>query len=267
MSKIEWTDITLNVSTGCSKVSPGCDNCYMFSLYPRLKAMEAPGYEKAPDVVQTHPARLDLPYRWQKPRMVFVNSMSDTFHPNIDPDITERLFEVMRDTSQHTYQVLTKRPGRALSWWKKRGAERFDGWPPNVWLGVSVESQDWAWRIGTLLKIPAAIRFVSAEPLLGPLDIAEYLTGTPAGFTYEDSAGIERYDLTGRCVSGIDWCITGGESGPKARPMDLDWARSLRDQCEDSEAAFFLKQLGGAGNKRGGANAVLDGRTWTDMPA
>ncbi len=246
-STIEWTDETWNPVTGCSRLSPGCDHCYMFALYPRLTAMGVRGYEAAPDEVRLLPERLDAPLRWAQPRRVFVNSMSDLFHPHVPYDFITQVFDVMSDASArrgHIFQVLTKRPGRAVGWWE-RHRERYEGvWPAGVWIGASVESQKYAPRLTVLARLPAPIKFVSAEPLLGPVDLSPWLN-----------------------TEGVQWVIAGGESGRAARPMDLEWARSLRDQCRDARVAFFLKQLGGARGKRSGAEAVLDGRTWAQMPA
>ena len=242
-STIEWTDETWNPVTGCSRVSPGCDHCYMFALYPRLKAMSVRGYADAPDVVRTLPERLRTPLTWKRPRRVFVNSMSDLFHPRVGCDFISDVFAVMKAADRHVFQALTKRPGRAAGWWRKRGESEFGEWPPNVWIGTSVESQKYAPRLTVLGRIPARIRFVSAEPLLGALDLSEWLSdGT------------------------LQWVIAGGESGAKARPMDMDWARQLRDQALDAGVAFFLKQLGGRRGKRSGYEAELDGRIWADMP-
>ena len=242
-STIEWTDETWNPVTGCTRVSPGCDNCYMFALYPRLRAMGVPGYQDAPDTVRTLPERLDAPLKWRRPRRVFVNSMSDLFHPRVEYEFVTDVFAVMRDAPQHVFQVLTKRPGRAVGWWERHGEREFGDWPDNVWIGTSVESQKYAPRLTVLGRIPATTRFVSAEPLLGPLDLTEWLNdGT------------------------LHWVIAGGESGVRARPMDLDWARSLRDQSLEAGVAFFLKQLGGRRGKRSGTDAVVDGRTWGEMP-
>ena len=245
MTKIEWTDKTWNPVTGCSKVSPGCDNCYMFATYPRNKAMRVPGYQKGPDRITLLPERLYQPFAWKKPKRVFVCSMSDLFHRDVPDDFINTIMFVMRQTSWHTYQVLTKRPGRVAHWWKKLLSVYYSihNWPPNVWLGTSIESQKYAPRLDVLGRAPASVRFVSAEPLLGPLDLRPWLK-----------------DKT------IRWVIAGGESGPRARPMDLDWARDLRDQCKAAGAAFFLKQLGGRRNKRSGAQAVLDGRLHQNSP-
>ena len=243
-SKIEWTDETLNVVTGCTHVSPGCDNCYMFALYPRLNGMGVKGYEATPDTVQLIPDRLDLPNRWTRPRRVFVNSMSDTFHPQVPFDYVSRLFTVMAENPMHTFQVLTKRPGRAVAWWEQHGRYMMSEWPTNVWIGTSIENQKYVPRAQVLSRIPAETRFISAEPLLGSVDLSVWLKH---GY--------------------ISWVIAGGESGPRARPMDLDWARQLRDQCLEHNVAFFLKQLGGRDSKHGGKDAILDGKTWTQFPS
>ena len=246
-STIEWTDETWNPVTGCTRVSPGCDNCYMFALYPRLRGMSVTGYETAPDDVRLLPDRLDAPLKWKKPRHVFVNSMSDVFHPSVPYEYASKIFEVMEEASRtrgHVFQVLTKRPGRAVGWWNRHERDFPRGWPPNVWIGTSVESQKYAPRITVLERIPAKVRFVSAEPLLEELDLSEWL---------------ER--------EALQWLIVGGESGRGARPMEMDWVRQLRDQAFDAGVSFFLKQLGGSRGKRGGDEAVVDSRTWSEMPA
>ena len=246
-SSIEWTDETWNPVTGCSRVSPGCDNCYMFALYPRLKAMGVPGYHSGPDDVRLLPDRLETPLRWSTPRRVFVNSMSDVFHPRVTYGFVNEIFDVMRDAAErrgHIFQVLTKRPGRAVGWWE-RNKHRYKGeWPEGIWIGTSVESQKYAPRLTVLARLPASVRFVSAEPLLGEVDLRQWL---------DDGA--------------VNWVIAGGESGRAARKMDLDWARALRDQSQQAGVAFFLKQLGGRRGKRSGSEAILDRRTWTQMPA
>ena len=242
-STIEWTDETWNPVTGCSRVSPGCDNCYMFALYPRLRAMAVPGYDTAPDSVQMLPERLEAPLSWRRPRRVFVNSMSDLFHPHVGYAFIADVFDVMREADQHVFQVLTKRPGRAAGWWERHGRSRFEEWPSNVWMGTSVESQKYAPRLSVLRRIPAEVRFVSAEPLLERVDLTQWL---------EDGT--------------LQWVIAGGESGPRARSMDVDWVRGLRDQSVDAGVAFFLKQLGGRRGKRSGDEAIVDDQRWRQLP-
>ena len=243
-SNIEWTDTTWNPVTGCSRVSPGCDHCYMYSMYPRLRGMGVPGYEASPDAITLLPERLEQPFKWRKPRVVFVCSMSDLFHPAVPYEYISQVFRVMRWCTKHQFQVLTKRPGRAVGWWERNRAAFGDEWPSHIWIGTSVESQKYAPRLTVLARLPARTRFVSAEPLLGPLDLTRWL-----------------HD------GSVEWVITGGESGPGARSMDLEWATDLRDQAVDAGVPFFLKQLGGASGKRGGQNATLDGRIWHQMPA
>ena len=223
-SSIEWTDETWNPVTGCSKVSPGCDNCYMFAMYPRLRAMRVPGYDARPDVVQLQPDRLDLPLSWNKPRRVFVNSMSDAFHRDIPDHYLLSMFQVMKqsiDRAGHVFQVLTKRPGRAVAWWQQHSSYFPDGWPENIWLGTSVENQKYAPRLTVLARVPAPVRFASIEPLLGPVDLTDWLS-----------------------TGSLSWVIVGGESGPRARSMDLEWLDSLKSQCVESSVPLFVKQLG-----------------------
>jgi protein gp37 len=239
-SSIEWTEATWNPTTGCDRTSPGCDHCYALTLAKRLKAMGTEKYQNDGDPRTSGPGfkltvhwdALDVPHGWRQPRTVFVNSMSDLFHDDVPFDFIEAVFEVMRDTPRHTYQVLTKRSRRL-----RQLAPKLD-WPPNVWMGVSVETAKYAFRLDHLRDVPAAVRFVSAEPLLGPLG-----------------------DVN---LDGIDWVIAGGESGPNARPMDIAWGRDLRDQCLEAGTKFFFKQWGGRTPKAGGRE--LDGRTWDDLP-
>jgi protein gp37 len=239
-SAIEWTEATWNPTTGCDRTSPGCDNCYALTLAKRLKAMGVPRYQNEGDErtsgpgfrLTVHPDLLDAPRRWREPRLVFVNSMSDLFHDDVSDEFIRAVFDVMRDTPRHTFQVLTKRSKRLA-----RLAPHLE-WPANVWMGVSVETARYRFRIDHLRQVPAAVRFISAEPLLGPLG---------------------KLDLT-----GIGWVIVGGESGPRARPMELSWGREVRDQCLANEVRFFFKQWGGRTPKAGGRS--LDGRTWDDMP-
>ena len=243
---IEWTDETWNPVTGCTRVSPGCDNCYMFAMYPRLKGMGVVGYSASPATVQLLPERLYLPLSWKKPRRVFVNSMSDLFHSRVPFEFVFEMFLVMQQAAferGHVFQILTKRPGRAVAWWKQYEARFPEGWHPNIWIGTSVENQKYAPRLTVLARLPAPVRFVSAEPLLEQIELTSWLKdGT------------------------LQWVIAGGESGKGARPMEIDWVRSLRDQTAIFEVAFFLKQLGGVRNKRGGNAAVLDGRHWREIP-
>lgn len=245
-SSIEWTDETWNPVTGCSRVSPGCDHCYMFALYPRLKGMGVKGYETFPDDVRImDEERIRLPLRWRKPRRVFVNSMSDLFHPHVPYEDIDKIFDVMREASRngHIFQILTKRPGLAVGWWERARRDYPEGWPDGIWIGTSIEDRKRAPRAEVLARLPARVRFVSAEPLIEEIDLSRWL-------------GADK----------INWVIAGGESGGRARPMDIAWARSLRDQCEDAGVAFFLKQLGGRTDKRGGAKALLDGLRYIEMP-
>ena len=239
-SGIEWTEATWNPTTGCDRISPGCDNCYALTLAKRLKAMGNPKYQEDGDprtsgpgfAITEHPTALDIPHRWSSPRVIFVNSMSDLFHARVSSSFINDVFQVMEETPRHTYQLLTKRPRRAA-----RMAKELP-WPSNVWLGVSVETSEQLWRLDDLRKVAAATRFVSAEPLLGSL------------------AGL---DLT-----GMHWLIAGGESGPNHRPLNPEWVRELRDECRDEGVAFFFKQWGGRTPKSNGRE--LDGRPWDEMP-
>lgn len=250
-SAIEWTDETWNPVTGCSRVSPGCDNCYMFALYPRLKGMGVLGYQESPETVQIWPARLLEPYKWRKPRVVFVNSMSDLFHRDVPFDFINSVFDVMSETSierGHTFQILTKRPGRAVAWWKANAGRFGKQWPENVWIGTSIESAKYVPRIKVLKRIPAKVRFVSAEPLLGRMDISSHISD-----------------------GQISWVIAGGESGSRARPMKIEWATNLRDQCIAANTPFFFKQWGTydqygvrLGKRRAGRS--LEGREWNELP-
>jgi protein gp37 len=275
-TKIQWTDATWSPTTGCDQVSPGCDNCYALTMAKRLKAMGQPRYQRDGDPrtsgpgfgLTVHHDVLDKPLRWRKPRRVFVNSMSDLFHPQVSDEFIAEVFAVMALTRRHTYQVLTKRPARMRSLLSQPGffrsvasesyplrdhvgAEIGGGaspWPlPNVWLGVSVEDQTRAdQRIPLLLDTPAAIRFLSCEPLLGPVDLSEHIgcyhDDDVAGGSYvygPHADPYHRYD-----GPDLGWVIVGGESGPGARPMHPDWARSLVEQCRAAGVAPFVKQLG-----------------------
>jgi protein gp37 len=273
-SAIEWTDATWNPTTGCDRVSPGCAHCYALDLAARLKKMGAPAYQVDGDPrtsgpgfgLQLHPDRLEIPLRWTRPRRIFVNSMSDLFHPEVPDSFVDRVFGVAAAAQQHTFQVLTKRPDRMARWFARAGTNRDEppwdamelvclrareygaddaswNWPlANVWLGTSVENARWRTRIDELRETPAAVRFLSCEPLLGPLN--------------DDG----RLDL-----DGIGWVIAGGESGPNHRPMDPEWVRQLRDECIRQGVPFFFKQWGGRTPKSGGRE--LDGQTWDAMPA
>jgi protein gp37 len=240
-SSIEWTETTWNPTTGCDRVSAGCDHCYALTLAKRLKAMGSAKYQTDGDArtsgpgfgVATHATALGEPFRWRQPRLVFVNSMSDLFHAKVPVDFIRRVFAVMEATPQHTYQVLTKRARRL-----RRLAPSLP-WPSNLWVGVSVEDAHVAERVAELRAVPAAVRFLSCEPLLGPLP-----------------------DLN---LNGVGWVIVGGESGPHARPVEARWVRDLQDQCQRGGVPFFFKQWGGRSPKAGGR--VLDGRTWDEMPA
>lgn len=240
-SAIEWTEATWNPTTGCDKTSPGCDHCYAMTLSKRLKAMGQAKYQSDGDPrtsgpgfgLTLHPDTLDVPRTWSAPRVIFVNSMSDLFHKNVPVSYIRQVFEVIADTPQHQYQVLTKRSKRLAEI-----GQRLD-WPPNLWMGVSIESTKYRFRLDHLRQVDAAVRFVSAEPLLGPL---------------------ENLDL-----DGIHWLIAGGESGARARPMDPAWVVDLRDQCRDAGVPFFFKQWGGHTPKAGGRE--LDGRTYDEMPS
>lgn len=237
---IEWTEVTWNPTTGCDRISAGCDNCYALTMARRLKAMGSDRYQTDGDPrtsgpgfgVAVHEAALRQPYRWKGRKTVFVDSMSDLFHAKVPLTFVEQVFAVIADTPQHTYQVLTKRSSRL-----PKIADKLT-WPANLWLGVSVEDAAHLYRVNDLRQVPAAVRFLSCEPLLGP--------------------------LTGLDLDGIGWVITGGESGPGARPLDPQWVREIRDRCQESGVPFFHKQWGGRTPKHGGR--TLDGVTWSEMP-
>ncbi len=229
-SAIEWTEATWNPTSGCTKVSPGCDRCYAERITKRFPQSFPNGF-----ALTLRPDALDIPLRWRQPRTIFVNSMSDLFHADVPEDYLQLVFDVMRRTPHLTYQILTKRAERLA-----RVARRLP-WPHNVWLGVSVESPAFAWRIEFLREVPAAVRFISAEPLLAPLPALN--------------------------LQGIDWLIAGGESQSGCRPADVSWFRDLRDQCVIAGVAFFLKQLGGHPSKRGGEAARVEGRRWIELPS
>jgi protein gp37 len=231
-SAIEWTEATWNPVTGCDKVSPGCAHCYAEAFAERWRGIAGHPYEQGFDL-RLWPTRLDQPLRWKRPRMIFVNSMSDLFHEQIPPNFIQEVFRSMEKAHWHTFQILTKRPERVVEL-----ADRLP-WPDNVWMGVSIENRRFISRADLLREVKAAVRFISAEPLLGPL---------------------EGLDLT-----EIDWLIAGGESGFRHRPVKPDWIRSLRSNCENEGVAFFFKQWGGRTSKTGGRE--LDGRTYDDMPS
>jgi len=230
-SSIEWTEMTWNPVTGCTKVSQGCKHCYAERMARRLEAMGAERYRNGFRVT-LHPDALDVPRRWRQPRVVFVNSMSDLFHDDVPLAYIERVFETMRECPHHTFQVLTKRSERLAEL-----APRLP-WPRNIWMGVSVEDARVLHRIADLRQAPAAVRFLSLEPLLGPLDALS--------------------------LDGIDWVIVGGESGPSARPMEKAWVTSIRKQCRAVKVPFFFKQWGGVRKDRTGR--TLDGRIYDEMP-
>lgn len=232
-SEIEWTDATWNPLTGCTKLSAGCQHCYAEAMARRLQAMGQPNYRDGFELT-LHPHLLEQPLSWRRPRMVFVNSMSDLFHDQVPVEFIAAVFETMVRADQHVFQVLTKRAARLATL-----APRLP-WPANIWAGVTVERADCLHRVDALRSVPAAVRFLSLEPLLGPLDALD--------------------------LSGIDWAIVAGESGPRARPMALDWARGIRDTCLAAGVPFFLKQLGGFPDKRPGPAAVLDGQVWKQWP-
>ncbi len=230
-SAIEWTEATWNPITGCTKISPGCKHCYAEKMSWRLKAMGQKNYRDGFNL-RIHEHVFDYPLKWKKPRMIFVNSMSDLFHEDVPKDDIKRIFEVMRQAHWHTFQVLTKRSERLLS---------LDGelnWSDNIWMGVSVENKDYDFRIEHLRQTNAKIKFLSIEPLIGPID---------------------ELNLT-----GIDWVIVGGESGTKARVMRKDWVSRIRDICLAADVPFFFKQWGGVNKKRNGRS--LEGRIWDQIP-
>ena len=242
-SAIEWTEATWNPVAGCSKVSPGCAHCYAETISLRFGHSSKPWTPRnAPENVQLHPERLSQPLKWRRPRLVFVNSMSDLFHELVPESFIAEVFQQMATASRHTFQILTKRPERMLDVVGRlyEDDNNFGSEPlPNVWLGTSIENARFVSRADAVRDTPAAVRFISAEPLLGP--IADALD-----------------------FSAIDWIIVGGESGPKHRPMRTEWARDLRDRCQDEDVAFFFKQWGGRTPKAGGR--LLDGVQHDEMP-
>ena len=230
-SSIEWVTATWNCLTGCTKISPGCKNCYAERMSKRLKLMGQKNYRNAFDLT-LHPHMLELPLKWKKPQRVFVNSMSDLYHKDVPFEFIERVFDVMRRAHWHTFKILTKRPERL-----QELSPRIE-WPDNVWQGVSVENADYAFRIDHLRNTGAQTKFLSIEPLLGPLP-----------------------ELN---LSGIDWAIIGGESGPGARPMEAEWVRDIQRQCTEQGTAFFFKQWGGTNKKKTGNE--LDGQKFEEFP-
>ncbi len=231
-SAIEWTESTWNPVTGCSKISSGCKNCYAERLAKRLKAMGQPNYINGFEV-SCHERMLELPLKWKRPQTIFVNSMSDLFHQKVPTDFIIEIFATMRRASWHRFQILTKRSSRL-----QKLSHRLS-WPSNVWMGVSVENEDYKFRMDHLRATNASVKFLSIEPLLGP---------------------ISNLDLR-----GIDWAVVGGESGPRARPIEAQWVVDIRDQCIAKGVPFFFKQWGGKNKKRNGR--ILAGRTWDEMPA
>jgi protein gp37 len=228
---IEWTECTWNPVSGCSKISPGCAHCYAERMARRLQAMGQYRYRDGFKVT-LHPEAVEEPYGWKKPRVVFVNSMSDLFHEEVPVEFIQQIFLVMNRCSQHTFQILTKRSQRLL-----KLAPRLD-WTDNIWMGVTVENRDYLYRKDHLRQVGAQVLFLSLEPLLGPLD-----------------------DLT---LNGIDWVIVGGESGPQARPMKKEWVLSIQSKCGKDNVPFFFKQWGGVQKKKAGR--LLMGRTWDQVP-
>jgi protein gp37 len=231
-SPIEWTDATWNPVTGCSKISPGCKHCYAEKMANRLKAMGQANYRNGFELT-LQPHMLELPLHWKTPKRIFVNSMSDLFHVDVPLSYIKDVFSVMRRAHWHQFQVLTKRAERIEELSPKLR------WEPNIWMGVSVENEKYAYRIDHLRKTAAHVKFLSIEPLIGPVGKLN--------------------------LRGIDWVIVGGESGPHARPMDAEWVTGIRDQCLKAGVSFFFKQWGGVQKKKAGR--TLEGRTWDEMPA
>ena len=230
-SSIEWTESTWNPLTGCNKISPGCKYCYAERMALRLQAMGQANYKNGFKLTM-HPSALELPLTWKKPQMIFVNSISDLFHEDVPLDFIRQVFDVIRHASWHTFQILTKRSKRLLE------LDPNIDWPKNAWMGVSVENSGYTFRIDNLRETNASVKFLSLEPLLGP--------------------------LANLCLERIDWVIVGGESGPGSRPVREEWIKDIRDQCIDANVPFFFKQWGGVWKKRQGRE--LEGRTWDEMP-
>ncbi|MDQ8195788.1 phage Gp37/Gp68 family protein [Coraliomargarita sp. SDUM461004] len=230
-TSIEWTEVTWNPVTGCTKISAGCKNCYAARMAKRLEAMGVQRYQKG-FKLQTHDDLIDLPKSWKKPRVVFVNSMSDLFHKDVSLSFIKKVFKTMNECPQHTFQVLTKRSDRLMTLAPKLN------WTSNIWMGVSVENNDVQDRIEDLRCVPATVRFLSCEPLIGPLDSMN--------------------------LSGIHWVIVGGESGPHSRPMEEAWVQDILKQCKRADTKFFFKQWGGTNKKQTGRK--LNKRTYDEMP-
>ncbi len=230
-SKIEWTESTWNPLTGCNKISPGCKHCYAERMAKRLHAMGQPNYANGFKLTM-HPQALEKPFEWKTPQVIFVNSMSDLFHKDVPLEFIQSVFDVMKRAHWHQFQVLTKRSERLM----ELGPQL--EWTDNIWMGVSVENADYTFRIDHLRKTGAKIKFLSVEPLLGP---------------------IPRMNL-----KGINWVIVGGESGPGARPLEREWVVDIKNQCVKAKVPFFFKQWGGVQKKKAGR--LLDGRTWDQMP-
>jgi protein gp37 len=230
-SRIEWTESTWNPVTGCTKISPGCKNCYAERMAKRLEAMGQPNYANGFSLT-VHPHVVDAPLSWKTPQVIFVNSMSDLFHKDVPLAFIQKVFDVMKRAHWHQFQILSKRSGRLLQ------LDSSLAWAANIWMGVSVEAEGYQHRINDLRQTSAAFKFLSLEPLLGSLPALD--------------------------LAGIDWVIVGGESGPRARPMEEEWVREIRDQCVDQDVPFFFKQWGGTNKKKAGR--MLEGRTWDQMP-
>jgi protein gp37 len=231
-SAIEWTESTWNPVTGCTKISPGCRHCYAERMARRLQAMGQPNYSNGFDLT-LHEKVLELPLKWKRPQTIFVNSMSDLFHENVPVKFIQKVFHVMEQAHWHCFQILTKRSDRLLK------LSPLLSWKPNIWMGVSVENQEYAFRIDHLRKVGARIKFISFEPLLGSI-----------------------HNLN---LKRMDWVIVGGESGCQARPMDASWVVDIRNQCQGMKVPFFFKQWGGPNRKKAGRK--LEGRTWDQIPA
>ena len=230
-SSIEWTESTWNPLTGCTKISPGCQHCYAERMSYRLQKMGQPNYVNG-FILTTHPQSLGLPLRWKKPQTIFVNSMSDLFHKDVPDEFIQDVFAIMRQAHWHRFQVLTKRSDRLRDM-----SSRLE-WTANIWMGVSIESADYTYRIADLHECDAHVKFLSCEPLLGRLGMID--------------------------LKGIDWAIVGGESGPAARPMEKSWVVDIRNQCTRAGVPFHFKQWGGVNKKKNGR--ILEGRTWDEMP-